>query len=138
MRELLKISDEMRLARPVFIVGEARSGTSMLYRALQKHPSFRPHRINLVETDIFHVLHRAFMFRGGYPPALVAFMLGDDKSYREFLRTIRVPRVISALSVGLNITFRSRPEWLWKANLSQHVVAATSSTQRRHGAAAVW
>jgi ABC-type polar amino acid transport system ATPase subunit len=50
--KLKKISDEMKNDHPVFIVGEARSGTSVLYRTLQKHSSFRPKEINLVESKI--------------------------------------------------------------------------------------
>jgi hypothetical protein len=122
VRELLEISHEMRRTRPVFIVGEARSGTSMLYRTLQKHPSFRPYEINLVETDIFRVLHRVFMFHRGYPPALLRFMLGNEQLYSSFLRTIRVPRIVSALSVGPNMALRSHPDWLWEANVGRLVV----------------
>ena len=124
MRELLRISAEMKRSRPVFIVGEARSGTSILYRTLQKHSSFRPLRPNLVETEIFAQLRRTFLFRSGYPPTLVRFMLEDEAEYARFLSTIRVPRVVSALLSPVNFAVRDRSRLLWSANLSALVVRA--------------
>jgi hypothetical protein len=42
---------------PVFIVGPARSGTSLLYRILQKHPVFVPQNrlvsVDLTESRVF-------------------------------------------------------------------------------------
>ncbi len=122
MRELLSISAEMKRSRPVFIVGEARSGTSILYRTLQKHPSFRPRTPNLVETEIFAHLRRTFMFRPGYPPPLVRFMLDDTDEYERFLSTIRAPKLVSALLVPANLALRDRSRALWYANLSHLVV----------------
>lgn len=112
----------MKRASPVFIVGEPRSGTSLLYRTLQKHSSFRPEKVNLAETQILDLLRRTFMFRPGYPPTLVRYMLGDDERYREFLRSIRIPRLASALGVWLNLLLRDQPDWLWRANLSPLVL----------------
>lgn len=89
MKDLLAISAEMKARSPVFIVGEARSGTSILYRTLQKHTSFRPREPNLVETEIFSHLRRTFMFSMSYPQPLIRFMLDDQGPYRDFLRSIR-------------------------------------------------
>jgi hypothetical protein len=122
MRELLRISAEMKRSRPVFIVGEARSGTSILYRTLQKHSSFRPAAPNLVETEIFADLRRTFMFRPGYPEPLVRFMLDDAGEYARFLATIRIPRAVSALLIPLNLLVKDRSDVLWLANLSPLVV----------------
>jgi hypothetical protein len=122
MRELSRISAEMKRSRPVFIVGEARSGTSILYRTLQKHSSFRPATPSLVETEIFADLRRTFMFRPGYPEPLVRFMLDNAEEYRRFLATIRVPRVVSALLVPVNLVVKDRSEALWLANLNRLVV----------------
>jgi Sulfotransferase family len=124
MRELLRISAEMKRSRPVFIVGEARSGTSILYRTLQKHPSFRPLRPNLVETEIFAQLRRTFLFRPGYPPTLVRFMLEDEGEYKRFLASVRVPRAVSALVSPVNLAVRDRSDALWAMNLSALVVRA--------------
>lgn len=119
---LLRVSSRMKRASPVFIVGEARSGTSLLYRLLQQHPSFRPYRINLVETHIFGQLRRAFLFKTRPPETLVRYMLGDAAAYRAFLRSIRLPRGLSAVNVGVNWVLRDRFAWLWYANLNHLVV----------------
>jgi Sulfotransferase family len=118
LSSLLEISTDMKRSSPVFIVGEARSGTSILYRTLQKHSSFRPRQANLAETNIFTHLRRTFMFSQTYPETLRQFMLGDVRAYQEFLRSIAVLRVVSALWVGPNYLLRDRAAWLWYANLN--------------------
>jgi hypothetical protein len=115
---LLEVSAAMKRSSPVFIVGEARSGTSILYRTLQKHSSFRPKQTNLAETNIFVHLRRTFMFNQEYPETLRQFMLGDMGRYQEFLRSIAVLRLVSALWVGPNYLLRDRVTWLWYANLN--------------------
>ena len=75
MKDVLRISKEMALCSPVFIIGEARSGTSILYRTLQKHSAFRPREIDLTETHIFDLIKRTFMFRRDYPETLRRYML---------------------------------------------------------------
>ena len=121
MRELWRISRAIKAASPVFIVGEARSGTSLLYRTLQKHPSFRPHSPNLVETEVFAHLRRTFLFNHTYPDPLIRFMLGDEAAWRLFLRTIRPLRAVSAAWAPLNYVVRDRLPWMWHAHL-QHLV----------------
>jgi hypothetical protein len=118
LRELLTISSEMKASRPVFIVGEARSGTSILYRTLQKHPSFRPVEPNLVETEIFSLLRRTFMFGPSYPGPLIRFMLNDQSAYRDFLRSVRIVRLVSGLSVPINLVVGDRSDFVWYANLN--------------------
>ena len=118
MRQLLKISAEMRASRPVFIVGEARSGTSILYRTLQKHPSFRPLQPDLTETEIFSHLRRTFLFGKSYPKSLSKFMLHDEVRHEQFLRSIRVIRLVSLLSVPLNLVVRDRSDLVWYGELN--------------------
>lgn len=118
---LLGASRALRAASPVFIVGEARSGTSMLYRTLQKHPSFRPSTPSLVETEVFAHLWRTFMFGPDYPDPLVRFMLGDERAYGAFLRDIRPLRVLSAVLAPVNYLLRDRASWLWYVN-GHHLV----------------
>jgi hypothetical protein len=47
----------MKEKSPVFIVGPGRSGTSLLYRMLQKHPVFEPQNcaagVDLTESQVF-------------------------------------------------------------------------------------
>lgn len=114
---LLRISDQMKAESPVFIVGEARSGTSLLYRLLQKHTSFAPRRIDLTETDVFVLLHRVFLFRRDRPDALLRYMLSQERSWSDFLASIRIPRLLNVLFVGPNVLLRPPPKWLWYANL---------------------
>jgi hypothetical protein len=118
LSQLLKISAEMKTSRPVFIVGEARSGTSILYRTLQKHPTFRPLEPDLTETEIFSHLRRTFMFGKSYPESLSKFMLHDEVRYRQFLESIRVIRLVSLLSAGLNLVVRDRSDVAWYGNLN--------------------
>lgn len=117
-------SRAMRAASPVFIVGEARSGTSILYRTLQKHPSFRPLTPSLVETEVFAHLWRTFMFSLRYPESLVRFMLGDEQAYDAFLRAIRPLRVLSAILAPVNYLLRDHVGWLPSANLHGLVLRA--------------
>jgi hypothetical protein len=125
VRELWRVSRAMRAANPVFIVGEARSGTSLLYRTLQKHPSFQPLTQNLVETDVFRHLRRTFMFgRRGYPDPLFRFMLKDQTAWDGFLRTIRPLRAVSAAWAPVNYVLRDHALWLWYANLHHLVLRA--------------
>jgi Sulfotransferase family len=124
VRALWRVSRAMRAASPVFIVGEARSGTSLLYRTLQKHPSFQPRTQNLVETDVFIHLRRTFMFGRGYPDPLFRFMLKDQAAWGAFLRTIRPLRAVSAAWAPANYVLRDRASWLWYANLNHLVLRA--------------
>lgn len=122
MKRLLAISAMMKTSRPVFIVGEARSGTSILYRTLQKHSSFRPLRPDLTETEIFSHLRRTFMFSQAYPRSLVRFMLNDETRYGQFLESIRPLRLLSALAVGINLLARDRSDLVWYGNLNHLVL----------------
>jgi hypothetical protein len=124
MTELSRVSRLMKAAGVVFIVGEARSGTSLLYRTLQKHPSFRPRTQNLVESDVFSHLRRTFMFTDVYPDQLRRFMLNDQAAWSTFLRTIRPLRAVSAAWAPVNYLLRDRARWLYYANLHHLVVRA--------------
>ena len=114
---LIQISREMRNQSPVFIVGEARSGTSVLYRTLQKHTSFAPKTIDLTETEVFALLHRVFMFHARYPEQLLKFMLRDRDRWTGFLRSIRPCRFMNGILLPINLLIRRPPRWLWYANL---------------------
>jgi Sulfotransferase family len=118
VKRLLAISAMMKTSRPVFIVGEARSGTSILYRTLQKHASFRPYRPDLTETEIFSHLRRTFLFSDSYPESLSRFMLNDRLRYGQFLESIRPLRLLSALAIGVNLLARDRSDLVWYANLN--------------------
>jgi hypothetical protein len=74
-----------RMSHPVFIVGHPRSGTSIIYRTLQKHSSFRAKRISLQETGIFASSFVGLKFLGRPNEALLNYML-DDLSLYEMLQ----------------------------------------------------
>jgi hypothetical protein len=60
----------------VFIVGDARSGTTLLYRSLQHHASFAPsHGFNLAESHAMRLLMRLFGPGDVTKNALAHFML---------------------------------------------------------------
>jgi hypothetical protein len=65
--------------RPVFIVGEARSGTSILYRSLQNHPSFTPKvGTQLVESKAMEHLPMLFAGRPVTHLGLANFLQGPE------------------------------------------------------------
>jgi hypothetical protein len=118
-----RISELMATSAPVFIIGEARSGTSMLYRVLLRHSAFTPRRECLQETKIYEFLPRAFTFRRGYPSGLLEYMLQDHVQYSKFLASIRPLRPVLALAALPGVLFRERvPLWLWIATGGRAVV----------------
>lgn len=89
-REIDRRAQELR---PVFIVGAPRSGTSLLYRTLQRHPSFRvpnaSEGMDLQESDIVAHLENLPWFNRERPRTLVRFLLGDVEHIDAFLASIR-------------------------------------------------
>lgn len=112
----------MAAADPVFIVGEARSGTSILYRTLQKHSTFAPKKQSLVETEVFAHLPRAFLFNRTYPEAWIRFFLEDRAEWDLFLRSIRLSRVATAALAPVNYLRRDRWRWLFYAGMGPAVL----------------
>jgi len=119
---LRELSRAMVQSNPVFIVGEARSGTSILYRTLQKHSAFAPERQSLVETEMFAHLPRAFLFSPTYPDPWIKFLLENRQDWDRFLRSIRLPRVATAALAPLNYLRRDRWGWLFHAGLGPAVL----------------
>lgn len=77
---------------PVFIVGAPRSGTSILYRTLLKHPDFAvegDEALQLAESAVLHGLPSAPRWRAPRPPRLWLFFLQDEAGYAEFLAEVR-------------------------------------------------
>jgi hypothetical protein len=111
----------MEESRPVFIVGMARSGTSMIYRTLQHHSSFRlAQRLSgfeLTESSVFTQSSSAFQF-----------MLSDEPRYLEFLKSVKsIPPSLAILSMNRHIrrfaslSRRTRVYW-WKLCLNHHLI----------------
>ncbi|HZC27424.1 MAG TPA: sulfotransferase [Actinopolymorphaceae bacterium] len=85
---IVQISRAERATSPVFIVGEGRSGTTILYRVLQKHPAFRPRAGNLWESKVLSHTDRAASFRSREPRTLFGYMSDNDACYDAFLTSI--------------------------------------------------
>lgn len=119
MTSLRSISASMRRSSPVFIVGEARSGTSILYRTLQKHPAFACRVPSLVETELFAHLPRAFLFSATYPRPWIRFLLDDSGAWREFLASVRLPRLVSAVLAPVSYLLGDRRWALWRPSLGR-------------------
>jgi hypothetical protein len=85
---LRRISQAELGTSPVLIVGEARSGTSILYRALQKHEAFRPRRTNLWESHLMRHIGQAASFGPGQPRSMFGYMADSAEHYDAFLDSI--------------------------------------------------
>lgn len=96
----------------------------MLYHVLQRHPSFRPRKVNLHETHILSLLPLAFLFHGRKPRTLWRYMLEDDRAYRAFLRAIRPARVPLAALALPNLLRPGDTGALWRLSLAPDVLRA--------------
>lgn len=72
----------------VFIVGLPRTGTSILYRTVQKLPNFRPEKLNLWETDIFRD-YISFDTPDLYYQSLLGYIFDQREIYDAFLDAIK-------------------------------------------------
>ena len=85
---LAEISQQMERSSPVFIVGEARSGSTILFRTLLKHPEFRPRAENLQESSFMIQAPAASRFSATAPRNMRRFMLEDEQEWACFLQSI--------------------------------------------------
>jgi hypothetical protein len=77
----------MSVASPVFIVGTARSGTSLLYRTLLQHPDFSIPEMCLEESKIFHLAISVSRLQR-HQGSPYKYMLRDDEQYALFIESI--------------------------------------------------
>lgn len=105
---LLQIVRLERSTSPVFIVGEARSGTSILYRTLQKHDVFRPRKENLAESKVMTYVDRIGTLRAREPASMFGYMARDESAYDSFLASIAPIRLlVRSLGVGQQFVVQS-------------------------------
>lgn len=115
---LHQISKDMASQAPVFIVGEARSGTTILYRLLQKHSSFKPLELNLSETKILSYTNRAFLFTYS-PKDILAYMLNNMEIYQRFVKTIHPIQVLHRyVNFWPNTQLSTIYTWWWCINFN--------------------
>ena len=97
--KLKGISSEVKEAAPVFIVGAPRSGTSILYRTLQQHPTFRPKTMNLAEEYVFSNCSRSWLFGAEFSldRKCLRYMLRNRGLYERFLDSIRWIQVVQSI-----------------------------------------
>lgn len=124
----MKISEEMKHSYPVFIVGAPRSGTSILYRTLQKHSVFRPQKINLTEPQMFYYSNRSYLLENEKYENPLDYMLYNHKIYTRFLASIKKIRLMHrAVNMifgykSINIKFANRVKLWWYFNLNHLVL----------------
>jgi len=95
----------------VFIVGQARSGSSILYRLIQEHPTFRPAGgLNLAES---HLLHTVATERSIDVPSTRAFAGLDDATWRALVDEIAGLEWRRRLAVSLPERALQRSVALW-------------------------
>jgi hypothetical protein len=73
----------------VFIVGLPRTGTSIMYRTIQRLPNFRLEKLNLHETAIFRDQNIAFDSTGPYYPGLSGYFFKERDMYESFLESVK-------------------------------------------------
>lgn len=108
----------MQLDSPVFIMGLARSGTSIMYRALQMHTSFKPsnlQRYPYVELKESKVFRNPYSICVGHDSNAYAYMLGNDELYRKFTNENGVNVSLHKLLQFRNVPYKLISESLWFA-----------------------
>ncbi|CAN5769151.1 hypothetical protein BH10CHL1_BH10CHL1_07900 [soil metagenome] len=132
----------MEATKPVFVVGVARSGTSILYRILQHHASFRLANcapgFDLTESRVFVDPASVYVQTGN----AFQFMLCDARQYQQFREAVKtIPPKLAALYSRRSIRrLTNRTQWTrvwwWKLCQNHHLMRSffSAAEQARGGA----
>ena len=136
--KLAMISKKMKHEPFTFIVGDQRSGTTMLYRTLQKHSAFRPKNINLVEVRMWTYSCRSYLLKDEFDHPTeqefhpLTYMLKNQSVYKEFLASIAKIRLMHRLLYSPILYFSIKNQkilnllnlrpWWWYINLNHLVL----------------
>ncbi len=113
----------MQRTSPVFIVGDARSGTSILLRTLLKHPSFAPRRLDLTESFAVEALLNRKRPSDDPTGTLRGFYLGDAEAYEAFRSKVRRLEALRTISWPVLGRVAARPI-AWRALGSPQLLRA--------------
>jgi hypothetical protein len=111
--DLSEIATTMKLESPVFIVGAPRSGTSLLYRTLQGHSSFKPQRckdpsgVELTESKIFKDPYSTYSVSNSIA---LAYLLGDKDYYYQFLELTQPIQKYQSWLIGKGFVQKAMPK----------------------------
>ncbi|CAN5822933.1 hypothetical protein BH23ACT5_BH23ACT5_00930 [soil metagenome] len=90
-------------------MGAPRSGTSILYRTILKHPSFAvagDEALQLAESGLLDQLHSAPRWKAPRPPRLWLYFLKDEVAYGAFLADVH-----AATKGAQPVDSATRPPW---------------------------
>jgi Sulfotransferase family len=134
---LSEVSAAMKQESPVFIVGAPRSGTSILYRTLQNHSSFKPQNcknslgVELTESNIFKAPYSIYAGEGS---DAFAYLLSDPYQYQQFVDLIQPILTYQQLLLGKELLQKAIPSLafltpslralLWKTTKNDILVRA--------------
>jgi hypothetical protein len=113
MQSVLKTPTTTKNSAPTFIVGAPRSGTSILYRTLQLHTSFKPDHcthesgVELTETNIFKA---PFTLYDDANRDTKAYMLHNQAYHQQFLDTIQAIQQRHTLIPGRSLLYKAIPK----------------------------
>lgn len=111
--------------RPVFIVGTARSGTSLLYRTIILHSDFFVGEVCLEESRVFEEATRILpRLQKEEKNPLYKYMLRNDEQFQEFIRSVYPVALAQRLPDALfrKLDWWPYPKRLWRMMGGERVV----------------
>jgi Sulfotransferase family len=94
--KLFSISNQIKNESIVFLVGPPRSGTTLLYKTIQQHSSFRlrnqENGMNLAESKVFLNPENSYLAEKGSENCAFLYMGRDEEQYDSFLKTTNLVR----------------------------------------------